>query len=173
MSTPRDAGQAGEGRSEGGAGTHAAGHGAGSFGVGCIETGSLHPTNSRNSIDTAESAILDALVRRGYDEASRFAIRLALEEGLVNAFLHGHRGLAAETPVNLRYTVADEFVEIAITDQGPGYDPSTVADPTLDENLELPSGRGLMLIRAYMNGGVRHEDNGSTIVMRFERQRAG
>jgi len=115
----------------------------------------------------AETAVLDALARHGYDEASRFAIRLALEEGLVNAFLHGHRGLPAKTPLTVRFTVNTAEVMISIADQGAGFNPTSIPDPTLDENLELPSGRGLMLIRAYMNGGVHHENGGSMMVMKY------
>ena len=141
--------------------------GSGEDGCGGQDCGLLHPTNTREDMTKAEAAVLDALARHGYDEASRFAIRLALEEGLVNAFLHGHRGLPAKTPLTVRFTVNTAEVMISIADQGAGFNPKSIPDPTLDENLELPSGRGLMLIRAYMNGGVHHENGGSMMVMKY------
>lgn len=107
-------------------------------------------TNSREDIDRAESGLLDALTRHGYPEAARFAVRLALEECLVNAFRHGHKGLPPTTPVKFSYQVAPDKLIMEIEDQGPGFNPDQVKDPTLDENLELPSGRGLLLMRAYM-----------------------
>lgn len=131
------------------------------------DCGVLHPSNTREDMTSAEAAVLDALARHGYDHASRFAVRLALEEGLVNAFLHGHRGLPANTSLTVRFMVDPSKVVISIADQGAGFNPTSIPDPTLDENLELPSGRGLMLIRAYMNGGVHHENGGSTMVMKF------
>lgn len=134
-----------------------------------FDSGVLHAANRRDDIIATEQAVMEAIGRRGYDPASQFAIRLALEEGLVNAFLHGHRGLPEDTSVTIRYHVSDDDVEIEITDQGLGFNPKNVADPTLDENLELPSGRGLMLIRAYMNAGVHHENGGTTLVMKYRK----
>ena len=134
-----------------------------------LETATMHPANSRQDILAVEEAVLGALIRAGYDEASRFAVRLALEEGIVNAFLHGHRGLPNETTLTVHYAVTPDETTLSITDQGPGFNPASVPDPTLDENLELPSGRGLMLMRAYMNGGVHHENGGSTLVMKYLR----
>jgi anti-sigma regulatory factor (Ser/Thr protein kinase) len=57
-------------------------------------------------------------------------------------------------------------IELSVTDQGPGYDPATIPDPTLDENVEKPSGRGLMLIKSFMSE-VRHELGGRRLVMRY------
>jgi serine/threonine-protein kinase RsbW len=55
-----------------------------------------------------------------------------------------------------------------VEDRGPGFDPSGVPDPTLDENLELPSGRGLMLIRAYMTR-VAFSPTGNRVSMYYRR----
>lgn len=107
-------------------------------------------TNTREDIDRAETGLLDALTKFGYPEASRFAVRLALEECLVNAFRHGHKALPPTTPVTFSYQVSADRLVMEIEDQGPGFNPDLVRDPTLDENLELPSGRGLLLMRAYM-----------------------
>lgn len=128
----------------------------------------MTPANNRSDIDRVEAAVLAALDRFAYPEASRFAIRLALEEGLVNAFLHGHRGLPPEEPVEVSFRVGPASVTISITDQGPGYNPASVPDPTAEENIELPSGRGLMLIRSFMSE-VRHEKNGACLIMRYDR----
>jgi serine/threonine-protein kinase RsbW len=135
------------------------------------DRGELHPANTRADIEACEHRVLGALERAGYSEAARFAVRLSLEEALVNAFMHGHRGLPPSTPVHVQYTIAPEAVRISITDQGPGFDPGRVPDPTSEENLELPSGRGLMLMRAYMTS-VHHEDHGRTLVMTYDRGHA-
>ena len=59
-------------------------------------------------------------------------------------------------------------LEIVIEDQGPGFKPEAVPDPTLDENLELPSGRGMILIKAYMTE-VRYEGRGNRLRMLYRR----
>jgi serine/threonine-protein kinase RsbW len=98
----------------------------------------------------AEDLVMSEVHRRAYDESAAFAIRLALEEGLNNAIKHGNCG-NPEKVVELCYDVDDRRVAIAIADEGSGFDPAAVPDPTSDENLEKPCGRGIMLMRAYMD----------------------
>lgn len=125
-------------------------------------------TNTREQIERVERAVLTAVERHAYPKASVFAIRLALEEAVVNAFKHGHKDLPDHTPVHVEYEVGPDEVRLSIEDQGPGFDPGDVPDPTLDENLEVPSGRGLMLIRAYMSE-VSHDRNGNRLRMVYRR----
>ncbi len=122
----------------------------------------------RDSIDRIEAELLDAVERAGFEKASRFAIKLAFEEAVINAFTHGHEGLGEDAEVEIEYRVTPEAVFIAVQDQGPGFAPSHVPDPTLDENLDKPSGRGLMLMKAYMTD-VRHNAAGNRVEMRYDR----
>jgi serine/threonine-protein kinase RsbW len=101
-------------------------------------------------MDRAVRTIVSLLERHGYSESSRFAVRLAIEEALSNAFKHGHKSLPPSTPVRFAFAADARELRLTIEDRGPGFNPASVPDPTLDENLEMPSGRGLMLIRAYM-----------------------
>lgn len=126
-------------------------------------------TGDRAGIDALTAGILDELSRRGYPEASKFAVRLALEEAISNACRHGHKG--RPDPVDVRWSVTDDEVEIAVEDRGPGFDPTAIADPTLDENLEVPQGRGIMLMRAYM-ASVRYNDRGNIVTMTYRRPSA-
>ena len=97
-----------------------------------------------------EEQVLREVARHGYPAASEFAIRLALEEGLNNAIRHGN-GFDPHKVIEVVYDVDDRQAVITITDQGRGFDPRQVPDPTADENLEKPCGRGIMLMRAYMD----------------------
>jgi serine/threonine-protein kinase RsbW len=97
-----------------------------------------------------EDELLSAVEGCGYDEAERFAIKLALEEAINNAIKHGNKGDPRKT-VDVSYDIDGEHAMIIIADEGKGFDPETVPDPTADENLEKPSGRGVMLMRAYMD----------------------
>ena len=99
---------------------------------------------------TAEDAVLGEVSRLGYGKSSLFAIKLAMEEGLNNAIRHGN-ALDPHKTVHLKYEVRPDRIIIEIADQGAGFDPQGVPDPTADENLEKPSGRGIMLMRAYMD----------------------
>jgi serine/threonine-protein kinase RsbW len=68
----------------------------------------------------------------------------------------------------VEYSVNDERVRVAVEDHGPGFSPDTVPDPTLDENLEAPSGRGLVLMRAYMTR-IWHNETGNRVEMELRR----
>jgi serine/threonine-protein kinase RsbW len=129
------------------------------------EEGQATIHNRREEIDRAEETILGLLNRQGYPASSQFAVRLALEEALNNAFGHGHAQLP-EAPVRLEYQIGPAELTLTIEDQGPGFDPDSVADPTLDENLENASGRGMLLIRAYMTS-VAWEGRGNRIRMMY------
>lgn len=97
-----------------------------------------------------EDEILDHVGRLNYDDSAVFGIKLALEEGLNNAIKHGNACDPART-VEVVYDVSEKQLEVTITDEGHGFQPDDVPDPTADENLEKPSGRGIMLMRAYMD----------------------
>lgn len=107
--------------------------------------------------------LLGVVNRCGYGEACAFAIRLAMEEALCNAIRHGNR-MDPSKVVEVDYDIDPARAIITVTDQGEGFDPSTVPDPTTDENLEKPTGRGIMLMRAYMDE-VHFNDRGNQVRM--------
>ena len=98
----------------------------------------------------AEDALVCEVQRHGFSEEATFAIKLALEEGLTNAVRHGNH-LDPNKQVHATYDINSEQAVITITDQGDGFDPAKVPDPTLNENIEKPAGRGIMLMFAYMD----------------------
>jgi serine/threonine-protein kinase RsbW len=93
--------------------------------------------------------LLTAMARQSYPEQDVFAVRLALEEALVNAVKHGHGGDATKT-VRVRFRVSAEDVQAEVEDEGPGFDPECVPDPTAAENVERCGGRGLLLMRHFL-----------------------
>lgn len=103
----------------------------------------------RESIEGLQHEVGAALIEHGYSEAASFAIRLALEEALVNGFRHGNKG-SPDKQVTVDCTIDKRGLTLEVTDEGEGFDPASVPDPTAEENIEIPSGRGIMLMRAYM-----------------------
>lgn len=96
-----------------------------------------------------QNLLVEELQSRQCPEKVLFSIKLAVEEALVNAIKHGNQ-MDRGKLVHIRYSIeADEF-RIEIRDEGPGFRPEDVPDPTAPENLERPCGRGLLLMRAYM-----------------------
>jgi serine/threonine-protein kinase RsbW len=106
-------------------------------------------------------AISQAMAQAGYSEKEVFAMRLALDEAIMNAYKHGHHG-DWTTPITVRYHVHANGVVAQVEDQGPGFDPEQVPDPREPENLLRPSGRGLFLMNAYMSG-VCHNERGNCV----------
>jgi serine/threonine-protein kinase RsbW len=110
-----------------------------------------------------QEQIEQALRHHRYAERDIFGIKLALEEALVNAIKHGNQ-LDRTKKVEIVYQVTTVQFEIHITDEGTGFDPTDVPDPTAAENLERPSGRGLMLMRHYMSD-VHYNERGNKVRM--------
>ncbi len=97
-----------------------------------------------------EERLLSIVSDCGYCEADMFAIKLALEEGLVNAVKHGNKHDPGKY-VTVDWEIDDKKVTFSIADEGCGFTPCEVPDPTCDENLLRPCGRGIMLMKAYMD----------------------
>ncbi len=124
-----------------------------------------------------------------FDEGERMQIAMALDESLVNAMVHGNLevssdlrqtddgkpyvDLIAKRKTEKPYCDRRVFVRLHATtneatfvvrDEGPGFDPSSLVDPTDPENLEKAGGRGLLLINAFMDE-VKHNKVGNEITM--------
>jgi len=102
-----------------------------------------------------------------FGDSDLFAVKLAVEEALVNAIKHGNQ-LDPTKTVEVRYTIDAAVFEICIRDEGPGFDPGDLPDPTADDFLERPCGRGVMLIKCFMTQ-VDYVGRGNEVVMRKEK----
>lgn len=111
----------------------------------------------------AQEKIIEMLERREFSPREVFSVRLAMEEALVNAIKHGNQ-MDPDKTVKLDGHVSAEEASISIEDQGEGFDPGDLPDPTADENLDLPGGRGVMLIQSFMDS-VSYNEKGNRITM--------
>jgi serine/threonine-protein kinase RsbW len=117
------------------------------------------PAEARRIQDEIEQL----LQSRHVGEHDVFSIKLALEEALVNAIKHGNQMDRAKK-VRIAYQLHPDRFDVQISDDGCGFDPGDVPDPTAFENLERPCGRGLMLMRHYMTD-VAFNDKGNGVLM--------
>ena len=96
-----------------------------------------------------------------------FGVHLAMEEALVNAIRHGNRmDVAKQVHVSCR--MSPELIRIEITDEGAGFNPDAIPDPTNPDRLESPSGRGVMLMKAFMSR-VEYSATGNHVVLEKQR----
>jgi len=114
-----------------------------------------------------QEGILTQAEACGYSEDEIFAIKLALEEALTNAIKHGNRCDPGKC-VTVRYAVTPEILVVLVRDEGEGFSPDKVPDPTSADRLNIPNGRGIMLLRAYMDE-LEYRDQGREV--RFVKRR--
>ena len=114
-----------------------------------------------------QSRMLEALEALDWLDHDIFGIRLAFEEAIVNAMKHGN-GHDKQKWVRVVCKLSNDRIRIEITDEGSGFEFDSVPDPTDEERLEVPNGRGIMLMRAFMCR-VEYNDAGNRVVMEKQR----
>jgi serine/threonine-protein kinase RsbW len=139
------------------------------FGVDDSALISVTVPNDLHYLREPEAHIIAELRRCGYDDDTVFAIKLAFEEAATNAVKHGNCGDRSKR-VHLRYYVDPQRIVLMVRDEGCGFRPEDVPDPTADENLERPSGRGLMLMNSYMTK-VYYSEAGNEVWLLKENRR--
>jgi serine/threonine-protein kinase RsbW len=102
------------------------------------------------SVDRAEDAVLREAGELGFDEDDLHRIGISVRECMVNAVVHGNR-YNIRKKVHLKITRTPERLEILIGDEGDHFDLSRLPDPRADENLLRQSGRGLLMMQAFMD----------------------
>lgn len=125
---------------------------------------SISIASKEEEISTLVDDFAGILHDNGVSEKEIFGIRTALVEAVTNAAKHGNQYDPAKK-VSVAYTVTPDGCTIIIRDEGPGFDPDGLPDPTEVENLERLCGRGVMLMRHYMSE-VCFKRGGSEVVMR-------
>ena len=100
-------------------------------------------------------------------KAARCVVRVVLCEALANAIVYGNQ-LDPAKRVEVRVEVGEEAVELHVSDEGDGFDPSVIPDPTEPDRIELSQGRGLFLIRQLVDE-VHFNDRGNAICMIMRR----
>jgi serine/threonine-protein kinase RsbW len=105
--------------------------------------------------------ILSELEADNFSQEDIFAVHLALQEAFLNALKHGNK-MDASKKIKIDYLVCSDRIEISMMDEGNGFDPESVPDPRVGENLYRIEGRGLLLIRSYMDA-VKFNERGNCV----------
>jgi serine/threonine-protein kinase RsbW len=113
-------------------------------------TASLIMASRFENIEVAERTLLDLCRRAGCKTDEEYWLLTALREALANAVRHGNRQNPDQV-VRVFFTIEDSTATIRVEDEGDGFDPADVPDPTTPENLLRPSGRGIFYMRQFMN----------------------
>ena len=124
------------------------------------------PSNTADGL-SAQEKLVALMEKFEYSMRDVFAMRLSLEEAITNAIRHGNK-FASDKNVIIRCDIGTDKMRVVIVDEGDGFDPEDVPDPTLEEFIERPCGRGLMLMRAYLNV-CEYSDGGRCLTMERER----
>jgi serine/threonine-protein kinase RsbW len=111
---------------------------------------SLALKSTMESVSEVEAVADKLAAEAGLDEEDRFHVTMAVREAAVNAVLHGNEYDSAKR-FEASFENTGAALVITITDQGRGLDPETLPDPLAPENLMRGTGRGIFLIRSFMD----------------------
>jgi serine/threonine-protein kinase RsbW len=115
-----------------------------------VETSELSLPSRIETVATAANAVADFVSRSGISEEAAFGIDMAVREAVTNAVVHGNEQ-DEQKAVELTLKSSPEAVEITVHDQGQGFNPEEVPDPTESENIMKTSGRGIFFMRTFMD----------------------
>ena len=102
------------------------------------------------TVDAAEALVLQVAENSGFEEEDLHKIGMAVREATVNAVVHGNR-YNLKKKVHLNVTFESDQLSITIADEGEGFEATDLPDPLAEENLLRQSGRGLLLIKAFVD----------------------
>jgi len=126
------------------------------------------PTDVRSIEHAVEYVMQRCQTCEAYRKRLRWNFRVGLTEALTNAMLYGNEHDPSKR-VRVEVALQNGRLEARITDQGGGFDPSAIPDPTEGENIRKSGGRGLYLMRQLLDE-VSYNDRGNqvTLVLRLE-----
>ena len=125
------------------------------------------PSNMTRAHELIEQMLVE-VDRHAWPDKERFAVQLALEEAFVNAVNHGNKTDPAKQ-VHFSWLIERNLIRFQVEDEGEGFDPDSVPDPTDEEHIMVASGRGVLLIRGFMDR-VDFNEKGNSVFMEKTRK---
>lgn len=121
-----------------------------------------------NSISQVEKLIDAQAQMLNIDDEVYGKYMLSVVECVNNAIVHGNK-MDKNKKVTMHYHISNTKIEVTVSDEGDGFDPDSLPDPTEEENLERDCGRGIFLMR-HLSDELEFANNGRTITMKFNLQ---
>jgi serine/threonine-protein kinase RsbW len=122
------------------------------------------------SIEEVAEKAAEVASRFGIDEAALFGIDLAVREAVANAVKHGNK-LDETKNVTVSFTSSTQVFVVTVRDQGAGFNPEDVPDPTNPENLLKASGRGIFFMKNFMDEVEWSQPPEGGTIVRLEKRR--
>ena len=119
-----------------------------------------------NNLRIIENAIDELTGAIGINQDNYGKILVATLEAVNNAITHGNKGNEQKI-VDVEIVFENNDIKITVTDEGPGFDPKKIPDPTRPENIEALSGRGVFLMTKLADS-IEFNENGNSVTMRFK-----
>ena len=117
------------------------------------------------AVGETAAAVTDFVKSCGFDEQTAFGVDMALREAVTNAVVHGNQEDETKS-VEVIFSCLGNALEIEIRDQGEGFDPVDVPDPVAGDNLLRQSGRGVFLMKTFMDEfAVRRLESGTEVTL--------
>jgi serine/threonine-protein kinase RsbW len=131
-----------------------------------VETTELTLPSRIDAVNEAAVSIAGILSRSGVAEEVAFGVDMAVREAVTNAVMHGNRQDEAKV-VRVTAKNSPEWLEISVDDEGAGFNPAKVPDPTTEENILKSSGRGIFFMRNFMDvvEWIIRPEGGTTVRM--------
>lgn len=130
-----------------------------------LHTNLTFPSDPQN-LSKVEPFVHDVATRYNLPPVTHDNILVSLTEAVTNAVLHGNQS-DCRKKVSICLSHRQDALSISVSDEGPGFDPNTVPDPTLPDHLECCGGRGLFLMR-HLSDECCFKRGGRTVEMRFK-----
>jgi serine/threonine-protein kinase RsbW len=121
------------------------------------------------SVDKAEALVLKEAKKAGFDEDEQQQIGMAVRECMVNAVVHGNR-YSQNKKVHFEIDRSNDALSVVVGDEGAGFDLNSLPDPLAPENLLRQSGRGILLIKAFMDEFDLHPRPGGGTEVRLVKE---
>jgi serine/threonine-protein kinase RsbW len=122
--------------------------------------------SSSSNIRIVEKAIDETTSEIGISQESYGKILVSTLEAVNNAILHGN-SLIPEKIVHIEISFKNQELKIKVTDEGPGFIPEKVPDPTKQENIETENGRGVFLM-SHLADKIKYSKKGNSVTMYFK-----
>ena len=118
------------------------------------------------NLRVVENAVDEITNQLGIKQDNYGKIMVATLEAVNNAITHGNKA-NPEKFVNIEISIKGNEMSVKVTDEGKGFDPTTIPDPTMPENIEELSGRGVFLMKKLADA-ISFNDKGNSVTMKFK-----